>query len=91
MRYKRDCKNRLFVLEYKNKNEVALACLPTRIVNLEFKPNSMNTVELYTDGGWQFSSRIHNASTKVETGLKFDIHIVGMPTTIITINCSWGC
>lgn len=70
--------------------QIPVACLPTRIVNLEFKPNSTNTVELYMDGGWQFSFRIHNASTKVETSLKFDIQIVGMPTTIITINCSWN-
>ncbi len=68
---------------------IPFVCLPTRIVNLEFKPNSTNTVELYMDGGWQFSFRIHNASTKVETSLKFDIQIVGMPTTILTINCSW--
>lgn len=70
--------------------QIPVACLPTRIVNLEFKPNSTNTVELYMDGGWQFSFRIHNAATKVETSLKFDIQIVGMPTTIITINCSWN-
>ena len=69
---------------------IPVSCLPTRIVNLEFKPNSTNTVELYMDGGWQFSFRIHNAATKVETSLKFDIQIVGMPTTIITINCSWN-
>ncbi len=69
---------------------IPIACLPTRIVNLEFKPNSTNTIELYMDGGWQFSFRIHNASTKVETSLKFDIQIVGMPTTIISINCSWN-
>jgi len=42
------------------------------------------------DGGWQFSFRIHNASTKVETSLKFDIQIVGMPTTIISIDCKWN-
>ena len=69
---------------------IPIACLPTRIVNLEFKPNSTNTIELYMDGGWQFSFRIHNASTKVETSLKFDIQIVGMPTTIISIKCSWN-
>ena len=70
--------------------QIPVASLPTRIVKLEFKTNSTNTVELYMDGGWQFSFRIHNASTKVETSLKFDIQIVGMPTTIITINCSWN-
>ena len=74
----------------KPKIEVPLACLPMRIVSLDFKPNSTNTVELYMDGGWQFSFRIHNASTKVETSLKFDIQIVGMPTTIISINCKWN-
>ncbi len=71
------------------KIQVPVACLPTRIVSLALKPGSTNTVELYMDGGWQFSFRIHNASTKVETSLKFDIQIVGMPTTIIAINCSW--
>ena len=73
----------------KPKISVPVACLPTRIVSLNFKPNSTNTVELYMDGGWQFSFRIHNASTKVETSLKFDIQIVGMPTTIISIDCKW--
>lgn len=74
----------------KPKIEVPLASLPTRIVSLDFKPNSTNTLELYMDGGWQFSFRIHNASTMIETSLKFDIQIVGIPTAIISINCSWN-
>ncbi len=74
----------------KPKIQVPIACLPTRIVSLDFKRNSTNTVELYMDGGWQFSFRIHNASTKVETSLKFDIQIVGMPTAIISIDCKWN-
>jgi hypothetical protein len=73
----------------KPKIQVPVASLPTRIVSFDFKPNSKNTVELYMDGGWQFNFRIHNASTKVEQSLKFDIQIIGMPTTIISINCSW--
>lgn len=73
----------------KPKITIPIANLPTRIVNIGFKPNSKNTVELYLDNGWQFSFRIHNASTKVETSLKFDIQIIGMPATIISINCSW--
>lgn len=72
------------------KIKVPHSLLPTRIVSLEFKPGSTNTVELYMDGGWQFSFRIHNAATKVETSLKFDIQIVGMPTTIISIDCRWN-
>lgn len=72
------------------KTIIPVASLPTRIVNIDFKPQSNNTVELYLDGGWQFSFRIHNASTLVETSLKFDIQIIGMPTTIISIECLWN-
>lgn len=68
---------------------VPIVNLPTRIVSLAFKPRSKNTVELYMDNGWQFSFRLHNASTKVETSLKFDVQIVGMPATIISIDCWW--
>ena len=68
---------------------IPIASLPTRIVHIDFVPNKSNTIELYMDEGWQFSFRIHNASTYVETSLKFDIQIVGMPTAIITINCFW--
>ncbi len=74
----------------KSKVHIPVSCLPTRIVSIGFKPNSTNTVELYMDGGWQFSFRIHNASTRVETSLKYDIQIVGMPATIITISRSWN-
>lgn len=74
----------------KPKIKVPTSSLPTRIVSLDFKVNSTNTVELYMDGGWQFSFRIHNAATKVETSLKFDIQIIGMPTTIISIDCRWN-
>ena len=69
--------------------ELPISSLPTRIVSLEYKPGSKNTLELYLDGGWQFSFRIHNASTKVEPSLKFDIQIIGMPVTIISIDCKW--
>ncbi|MBU0278637.1 HaeIII family restriction endonuclease [Gemella sp. zg-1178] len=75
--------------ERKKNIEIPISILPTRIVSLDFKPNSKNTLELYLDAGWQFSFRIHNASTKVEPSLKFDIQIIGMPTTIIPIDCKW--
>ena len=71
------------------KVKIPLVNLPTRIVDIEIKPGSTNKVELYLDNGWQFSFRIHNASTIVEPSLKFDIQIEGMPTSIISINCYW--
>ena len=73
----------------KPKKIIPTVIFPTRIVSFDFNPFSKNTVELYLDGGWQFIFRIHKASTIVEPSLKFDIQIIGMPTTIITINSFW--
>ncbi len=63
--------------------------LPTRLVALEFKPGSMNTVEMYLDNGWQLGFRIHNASKKVEPSLKFDIQFIGMPMSVLKLECKW--
>lgn len=71
------------------KVKIPVVNLPTRLVDIQLKPGSTNKVELYLDNGWQFSFRIHNASTNVEPSLKFDIQIEGMPTSIIAINCYW--
>lgn len=68
---------------------VPIVELPTRLVALEFKPDSENTVEMYLDNGWQLSFRIHSASTKVEPSLKFDVQFIGMPTSILNIECMW--
>ena len=77
-------------INHKPKKEIPITCLPTRIVHMGFVPERKNIVEIYMDEGWQFSFRIHSASTIVESSLKFDVQIVGMPTTIISINCHWN-
>lgn len=64
--------------------------LPTRLIALEFKPGSTNTVEMFLDNGWQLSFRIHNASSKVEQSLKFDVQFIGMPTSVLNIECKWA-
>lgn len=68
---------------------VPVVQLPTELVAIRFKTGSKNTVEMYLNNGWELSFRIHNASSKVEPSLKFDIQFMGMPATIITINCAW--
>jgi len=70
--------------------QVPHTVLPNRIINIGFVPGRHNTAELYMDGGWQFTFRIHNAEDIATPSLKLDIQIVGMPTTIITINCLWN-
>ena len=73
----------------KTKTIISVSKLPTRIVSIDLKPNSKNTVEMYMDEGWQFSFRIHNASTLVESSLKFDIQIKGMPSSILVFESKW--
>ncbi|MCO5239530.1 MAG: HaeIII family restriction endonuclease [Chitinophagaceae bacterium] len=63
--------------------------LPTRIIELSFKPNSTDTVILTCDEGWQISFRIHNASSRVEPSLKFDINLIGQPQTLYSHHLPW--
>ena len=73
----------------KPKIMVPVALLPDEIINMRIKPDSNTTVELTLNNGWAFSFRIHNASTKVEPSLKFDIQFIGVPPTILSFNCIW--
>ncbi len=68
---------------------VPVVRLPTELVALKFKNGSNNTVEMYLNNGWQLSFRIHNASTIVEPSLKFDVQFLGMPVSILNIECRW--
>lgn len=68
---------------------VPVVDFPTRLMYMGFKPGSSTTIELIMDKGWSFTFRIHNASSRCEPSLKFDIQIVGMPTNIICIRTSW--
>lgn len=56
--------------------------LPTRFYHTGFKPGSDNTIEVVCDEGWTISMRIHNASSKVEPSLKFDVNLISLPGSI---------
>lgn len=56
--------------------------LPTRFYHMGFKPGSDNTVEVVCDEGWTISMRIHNASSKIEPSLKFDVNLISLPGSI---------
>lgn len=68
---------------------VPIVKLPTELVSLKFKTGSTTTSEMYLNNGWQLSFRIHNASKMVEPSLKFDIQFIGMPVSILNIECKW--
>mgnify|MGYP002854830708 CR=1 FL=1 len=64
--------------------------LPTCLLHIGFKPGSKTAVIMSFDNGWQFSFRIHNAKDIIESSLKFDVQIAGMPADVnITYNCKW--
>lgn len=70
--------------------KVPAMLLPTTLLFADMKPNSKTTVLLCFDNGWQFSFRLHNAKDFVESSLKFDVQIVGLPAEVnIKYNCKW--
>lgn len=62
--------------------KVPLLKMPTQFYHIGFKQNSVNTIEVICDEGWQISMRIHNASSKVEPSLKFDVQLVSFPSSV---------
>lgn len=63
--------------------------LPSVIYHIGFKQEinkkshsiitSNNTIIITCDEGWTFSMRIHNASSKIENSLKFDVEAISTP------------
>jgi hypothetical protein len=64
--------------------------LPTKVLGINLKPDSDNTVLLSFDQGWEFSFRLHNASTIVEPSLKFDIQLSEHPSTLVSQIFRWS-
>ena len=64
--------------------------LPTKITNIEFKEDSKTTIIVTMDNDWILSFRIHNASSRVESSLKFDINLLKSPKKLFknTLNIS---
>lgn len=56
--------------------------LPSRFYHMGFVPGSKNTVEIVCDEGWTLTMRIHNASSRVEPSLKFDVQLISLPTSL---------
>jgi hypothetical protein len=64
--------------------------LPTKIISIERKENNKTTVFVTMDNDWALSFRIHNASSRVESSLKFDINLLTSPKKLFknTLNIS---
>ena len=71
--------------------KVPVLKMPTKFYHIGFKENSDNTIEVVCDEGWQISMRIHNASSRVEPSLKFDVQLVSFPSSVYTQTEPWDC
>lgn len=69
--------------------KVPVLKMPTQFYHIDFKANSDNTIEVVCDEGWQISMRIHNASSRVEPSLKFDVQLVSFPSSLFTQTEPW--
>ncbi len=58
--------------------------LPSRLIEVAYQANTTTTLLFSLNEGWQISFRIHNASSRVEPSLKFDINLVSAPHTLFT-------
>lgn len=63
----------------KPKAKIGKLKLPSRLIEIVFQENSTTTLLVALNEGWQISFRIHNASSRVEPSLKFDINLVSAP------------
>lgn len=64
--------------------DVPIMKMPTKFYEIGFKDGIKNTIVVVCDNGWNVSMRIHNASSKVEPSLKFDVTLLAMPSSILT-------
>lgn len=64
--------------------------LPTEIIDIDFKEGSNTTIIVIMNNDWTLSFRIHNASSRVESSLKFDINLLKSPKKLFknTLNIS---
>lgn len=69
--------------------KVPVLKMPTQFYHIGFKPESDNTIEVVCDEGWQISMRIHNASSRVEPSLKFDVQLVSFPSSLFAQTEPW--
>lgn len=63
--------------------------MPSRVVVCEADSTRDATALVFFDQGWQLSFRLHNARSRVEPSLKFDIQLVGQPHQLATHTLSY--
>lgn len=68
----------------KPKAKIQRLKLPNRLIEVVYQDNSKTTILVTLSEGWQISFRIHNASSRIEPSLKFDINLVSAPHSLFS-------
>lgn len=68
----------------KPKAKIQKLKLPHRLIEVVYQDNSQTTLLVTLNEGWQISFRIHNASSRIEPSLKFDINLVSAPHSLFS-------
>lgn len=76
--------------DVKSKLKIQRLKLPNRLIEIVYQDNSKTTLLVSLTEGWQISFRIHNASSRIEPSLKFDINLVSAPHTLFVNHLSLG-
>jgi len=63
--------------------------LPREFYKVDFKPDSETTIIVGCDEGWGISMRIHNASSRIEPSLKFDVNLISVPNSMYAQDEPW--
>lgn len=62
--------------------------IPHRIESIKRVRGSASTLVVIFEQGWQIKFRLHNASSRVEPSLKFDVTFIGMSSKVSRITLS---
>lgn len=68
----------------KPKAKIQKLKFPNRLIEVVYQDNSQTTLLVTLNEGWQISFRIHNASSRIEPSLKFDINLVSAPHSLFS-------
>ncbi len=73
---------KLFAFNTGNTLGTPVTPLADRVDRAEFKEEGGNSIDVSMSKGYQFNFRIHNASSRVEPSLKFDVKSIGIPSAV---------
>jgi len=64
--------------------------LPSSFIKVSMKPGSETTALIFCEHGGQLSFHIHSTESRIVSSLKFDVQLVGQPSTMSRHQIPYG-